>query len=243
MAQLFLSGGEPLRRFEELVGLVAAASPEADVWILTTGHRLTAERAARLRAAGLTGVALSLDDWDAARHDRFRGVRGAFAWVERAAEHARAAGLVVALSLCPTREFISPENLRAYARTAQRLGASFVQILETKAVVHYAGRDVELSEGQRRLLEELFDRMNADPACRDLPAVSYADYSTRRLGCHGAGDRHLYVDTDGALHPCPFCRAPAGHALDGDFDGALARLQSAGCPRRESRDQEAHARG
>jgi MoaA/NifB/PqqE/SkfB family radical SAM enzyme len=233
VGQLFLSGGEPLRRFDDLVAVIEATSPEVDVWILTSGHRLTEDRASRLRAAGLTGVALSLDHWDPERHDRFRGVAGAFTWVERAADHARRAQLVVALSLCPTRDFVSRENLDRYARTARELGASFIQLLEPKAVGHYAGRDVALTVPQQRLLEEFCDRLNTDRALLDLPAVSYADYSRRRIGCLGAGDRYVYIDTDGALHPCPFCRAPVGSALDGDFDASLAALRSAGCPARD----------
>ena len=228
-AQLFLSGGEPLRRFEDLMTVAAAAAAEADVWILTSGHGLTAERAVRLRRAGLTGVALSLDHWDPAAHDRFRGLAGAFEWVERGAAHARAAGLLVALSLCPTREFVSEENLERYAGVAARLGASFIQLLEPKAIGHYAGRDVALTPTQQRTLESFADRLNADPSCRDLPGVSYPDYATRAVGCRGAGDRHLYIDTDGSLHPCPFCRASAGHALDGDFNTSVADLQMAGC--------------
>jgi len=240
VAQLLLSGGEPLRRFQDLLTVIEMASAEADVWILTSGHGLTEERAERLRSAGLTGVALSLDHWDAASHDRFRGFEGAYQWVEHGAEHARRAGLVVTLSLCPTRAFVSRENLERYADAARRLGASFIQILEPKAVGRYTGADVALSAPQQRLLEEFADRLNTDPAYRHFPAVAYADFTKRSIACFGAGDRYIYIDTDGALHPCPFCRAPAGRVLDGDLDVTLARLQAAGCPARE---QEVDARG
>jgi MoaA/NifB/PqqE/SkfB family radical SAM enzyme len=229
-AQLFLSGGEPLRRFPDLIAVVEAASADTDVWILSSGHGLTPERAGRLARAGLTGVALSLDHWDPAQHDRFRGLEGVFGWVERAAASAREAGLLVALSLCPTREFVSVENLDRYAALAASLGASFIQLLEPKAVGHYAGRDVALAPEQQRMLEAFADRLNIDARSRALPAVSYPDYASRNVGCRGAGDRHLYIDTDGAVHPCPFCRTPSpARVLDGDFDSTLATLQSAGC--------------
>ncbi|HEY3055049.1 MAG TPA: radical SAM protein [Thermoanaerobaculia bacterium] len=240
VAQLFLSGGEPLRRFHDLLSVIELASSDADVWILTSGHGLSEDRARRLRSSGLTGVALSLDHWDAESHDRFRGLEGAYASVEHAANSARDAGLVVALSLCPTRAFVSSDNLERYAETARHLGASFIQILEPKAVGRYAGADVALTTPQQRMLEQFADRLNIDPAYRDFPAVAYADFTKRSIGCFGAGDRYIYIDTDGALHPCPFCRVPAGHALEGDFDDALARLQAAGCP---ARAEEVHAHG
>ena len=88
----------------------------------------------RLRRAGLTGVTLSLDRWDRRLHDRFRGYSGAYECVVRAAEEAQRAGLALCLSLCPTREFVSPDNLDRYAQVARRMGAAFIQIVEPKAV-------------------------------------------------------------------------------------------------------------
>lgn len=229
VAQLFFSGGEPLQRFGDLLALTAAVAGETDVWILSSGLGLTADKALRLERAGLTGVALSLDHWDASAHDQFRGVPGSFEAVTRAAANARAAGLLMALSLCPTRGFVSADNLQRYAQTARSLGASFIQIFEPKPVGHYAGRDVALEPAQQRILEQFSERLNRDPAARDLPAVEYMDWSVRTFGCQGAGDRYVYIDTDGALHPCPFCRAPGVQVLDHDIDEAIAMLQVAGC--------------
>lgn len=229
VTHLFLSGGEPLRRFDDVVRIVKGASVDTDVWVLTSGVGLTLERAEGLASAGLTGVALSLDHWDPAEHDRFRGVRGAAEWVERASEHARRSGLLVALSICPTRAFVTPENLVRYVQTARRLGASFVQLLEPKSVGRYGGQDVRLTPAQQRMLEDMCTRLNTSSECLELPSVSYPDYSRRSSRCYGAGDRYLYVDTDGMVHPCPFCRCPSGTALEGDFDQTLARMRQGGC--------------
>ena len=229
VAQLLFSGGEPLQRFEDLLALTAAIAGETDVWILTSGLGLTADRAERLKRAGLTGVAVSLDHWDASAHDRFRGVPRMFAGVESAASHARAAGLLVALSLCPTRAFVSADNLRRYAETARRLGAGFISIFEPKPVGRYSGRDVALGPARLRLLEQFSEWLNLDPGARALPAVEYVDWNARSFGCMGAGDRYLYVDTAGALHPCPFCRISGVNVLDHDIDAAITTLQTVGC--------------
>lgn len=229
-AQFIFSGGEPLRRFDDLLALCRLASVESDVWVQTAGIGLTAEKARRLRDAGATGISLSLDHCDAAEHDRFRGLPGSFTAVERAARHAREAGLLVSLSLCPTRSFTTRENLDRYAGLAQSLGASFIQILEPKAVGRYAGQDVALGAGERQCLEEFCERLNGDPVFRDHPSVEYMDWGARALGCCGAGDRYAYVDTAGGLHACPFCPAPGLHVLEQDIHAAIAVLQNAGCP-------------
>ena len=230
ISQLFLSGGEPLRRFEELLRVIEQAAGTADVWILTSGQGLTCSRAARLRAAGLTGVALSLDHWDADAHDRFRGVPGAFHSVESGAKSAHEAGVLVALSLCPTRQFVSVENLERYALTARRLGAGFIQIFEPRSLGRYAETDAALDPDQQRTLEMFCQRLNTHASCRDMPAAAYPAAFNRQLGCAGAGDRYLYVDTDGALHACPFCRGRAGSMLDEDYAQEISKLRAAGCP-------------
>ena len=226
--QIFFSGGEPLHRFDDLVSLAAAASVESDVWILTSGRGLTANRARRLRSAGVTGVSISLDHWDPAEHDRFRGAPGAFNGVRHAAGQARAAGLLIALSLCPTRSFVTAENLRRYGETARELGASFIQILEPRPVGRYAGRDVALEAGHQRLLEAFCDRLNTDPAATDHPSVRYLARTARTSGC-GGGSRYVYIDSEACVHACPFCRGSGVRLLDRDFEAGLGELQRAGC--------------
>jgi MoaA/NifB/PqqE/SkfB family radical SAM enzyme len=229
-AQFIFSGGEPLRRFDDLLALCRLAADESDVWVQTAGVGLGAEKARRLREAGATGISLSLDHCDAAEHDRFRGLPGSFTTVGRAARHAREAGLLVSLSLCPTRSFTTRQNLDRYAGLAQSLGASFIQILEPKAIGHYAGQDVALGAAQRQCLEEFCERLNGDPAFHDHPSVEYMDWGARTLGCCGAGDRYAYVDTTGSLHACPFCPAPGLNVLEQDIHAAISILQDAGCP-------------
>jgi MoaA/NifB/PqqE/SkfB family radical SAM enzyme len=229
-AQFIFSGGEPLRRFEDLLTLCRLASGESDVWIQTAGIGLTADKARRLRDAGVAGLSLSLDHCDAVEHDRFRGLPGSFTAVGRAAHHAREAGLLVSLSLCPTRSFTTPDNLERYADLARSLGASFIQILEPKAVGHYAGQEVTLDASQRQYLEEFCEQLNTDPAMRDYPSVEYMDWGARELGCRGAGDRYAYIDTAGGLHACPFCQKPGLNILAQDIHEAISVLQGAGCP-------------
>lgn len=228
-AQVLLSGGEPLHRFDDVVHLLETAETTTAFWVVTSGYGFTADRAVRLRRAGLAGVVLSLDHWDRMLHDRFRGYAGAYDGVEQAAGHAHRAGLAVCLSLCPTRDFVSPENLDRYAQTARRLGAAFIQVVEPKAVGHYAWRDVDLGPTQRRDLEAFYWRVNTDPGLCEMPLVAYPDFTRRRVQCFGAGNRLVYMDTDGQLHPCPFCRTSSRSAI-GNLDDALASMCAAGCP-------------
>jgi MoaA/NifB/PqqE/SkfB family radical SAM enzyme len=230
VAQVFLSGGEPLVHFDELLALLGSARAGTDFWLFTSGWGLTTERARLLRRAGVTGVALSLDHWREDAHDAFRGRAGSYHRAREAAAAAREADLALCLSLCATREFISADNLAAYARLARAWGAGFVQLLEPKPVGRWHDQDVRLDEGFRRQLEAFFRAANYDPALEDLPVVAYLDLLQRRVGCLGAGYRYLYVDSSGGVHPCPFCRAAVGRLPDDRLDLLLARLARGGCP-------------
>jgi len=69
---LILSGGEPLLRDDLEVIAERAASSGATVVVGTNGVRLTESRIRSLQAAGVTGVAVSIDSLDPKYHDRFR---------------------------------------------------------------------------------------------------------------------------------------------------------------------------
>ena len=72
-----LAGGEPLLR-PDIVDIAAAISAHHFSFITTNGWFSTPELADDLFTAGLWGVSVSIDYADAARHDRRRGIPGAF---------------------------------------------------------------------------------------------------------------------------------------------------------------------
>jgi len=230
LAQLQFSGGEPLLRMPALLSILQTARPGTDFWVITSGHLLTLENVCALKQAGLTGVTISLDHINPHLHNQFRGFADAYDWVEIATANASQAGLIIGLSLCATKAFVTEENLMQYAQLARRLGAAFIQLLEPKAVGHYAEQVVGLPVAQQKILEEFYQKLNYDPAYQHLPMVVYYDYQRRRAGCAGAADRHVYVDTNGQLHACPFCQKPAGSVLDNDLKHTLHNLRQAGCP-------------
>jgi MoaA/NifB/PqqE/SkfB family radical SAM enzyme len=229
VSQIQFSGGEPLLKIDWLVQVLLNAAKTTDFWVATSGFKLTSDHARALKLAGLTGVIVSLDHHLPEKHNDFRGFKESFYWVERAVQNAKAQDLVVALSLCATREFISRENLMAYMELAKKWGVSFVQVLEPKEVGHYQGKEVALRPVELNLLEEFFLQMNFDDHFVDYPIVTYHGQYQRKLGCFSSGVKGLYIDTDGDINPCPFCATKMGSLLDADFDKNLEVMTTAGC--------------
>lgn len=229
ISQLQLSGGEPLNRFDDILFILDQLPNGIDCWMYTTGYQLSFEKAKILKDHGLCGISISIDDHDAAKHDKFRGKAGSFHRAIKACHYATAAGLVVTFSICATKDFISEDNLMAYALLAKSHGASFIQILEPKAVGHYANMDVTLKSDQHKMLETFYEKMNFDQAYSSFPTIVYHGYYSRRIGCAGSGNDYLYVDTDGDVHNCPFCQRKLFNALEDGLIENIENMRKSGC--------------
>lgn len=231
--QLYFTGGEPMVRMRRLEELIRYASPRSECWVLTSGQNLTRDNAMRLKAAGCTGVSISLDHFDSDAHNFFRGSDDAFEAAIRAIRHANEAKLVTAFSICLTRSFVNEENLNRYMALAKNCGAVYVQMLEPKAVGHYEGKEVFLTKPQTDLLDDFYLRINYDPQYRDYPLIIYHGYHQRQMGCISGGNWSLYIDSAGFINACTFCHSHQYHAKD-ILSGALRvdQLQMGGCPSR-----------
>lgn len=229
VAQIELSGGEPLNRLDDLLAILRQSDRRAtDFWILTSGYGLTRDRAGLLKQAGLTGTSISVDHWDAAGHDAFRGVKGSHERARMAVRHACDAGLVTAMSLVPIRSFCNLDDLLRYADLAKAWGAHFIRLVEPRAVGHFADKEVELDKLDHDVLDEFVRILHRHRKYRDYPVVDhYASYQ-RQVGCSGSGKRFVYVDTDGQIHACPFCQKPCGSVLEQPLEQLYANLEHAG---------------
>jgi len=223
------SGGEPLARFDDLLTLTKEASPDMDCWILTSGFGLSADKAFALKEAGLKGAQISLDHWDAGLHNNFRNNNKSYEMAISAVKNCQDAGIMVSLSLCATREFVSENNLMKYADLAKVLGANFIRILEPRAVGKFSNVKVALSTEQVELLSDFVNRLNAGKRYKNYPIVTFFGYHQRKMRCFGAGERYVYIDPNGDVHACPFCRGGMGNVLDEPFSAIIERVKSIGC--------------
>jgi len=224
-----LSGGEPINRFNDLITIIESEAARIDFWLLTSGFGLTEDRAIGLKNAGLVGVNISLDHWGSNMHNDFRGNAKSFHWAIQAIKNCRSAGLLVSISLCATKEFVTSENLFKYATLARDNGVHLIRILEARSIGRFSGEDVKICDQQIEILERFVTDINNEPAYIDYPIVNFVGFHQRRIGCKGAGDRYLYIDSMGDFHACPFCQESQGNALHISIEEARNRLASRGC--------------
>ena len=236
IAQFHLSGGEPMVRMKDLEETIRAGKKQSEFYVLTSGFNFTSDNAQRLKQAGLTGVVISLDHYDPGLHNAFRGSDSSFNDVINAVRNAHEQKLVVALSICVTRSFITWDNLVQYANLAKKWNVAFIQLLEPKAVGHYEGKNVFLNKDQLDLLNKFYLALNFDPGYSDYPIVIYHGYHQRTVGCFSGGNRMLYIDSEGYVNACPFCHTKNFNIKDViQNDLSIAgKEQVAACPRFEA---------
>lgn len=146
-----------------------------------------------------------------------------------AVKNCRNAGILVSLSVCATREFVTRENLEKYASLAKSVGANFIRILEPRAVGKFSNQKVHLDIEQIDLLGSFMKQMNSAPEYKNFPIVIFFGYHQRSLGCMGAGNRYLYLDSNGEFHACPFCQCSVGNVFSISFNEAISNLRKKGC--------------
>jgi len=204
---MILSGGDPLKRRDlthlvehgSKLGLRMATIPAAT-------PLLTEEVVDRLKRAGLSQMALSLDFPTAEQHDAFRGVPGAFAKTMQAIDWAHARDLP--LQINTTLSGRSLPYLEAMVDLVKRLDVVFWEVFFLVPM----GRGVDLGGLTAEQCESIFEvlyrtQKEVDFLVKITEAPHYRRYAAQQEARHGAAPAHpgrrlpkLLMRTEGPGH-------------------------------------------
>ena len=238
---LILSGGEPLVRHDLETIAAHASAGGATVVVGTNGTGLTDDRIASLKAAGVQGVAISIDSLNPVYHDRFRHGTGALADTLAAVDRLNAAELDFIVQTTVTRG--NRDELPALAAwSAERGAVSFnVYFLvetgrgegmrgmspeENDAVLaelllleaKYRGRMMVRSKCQPQIMRHAWEARGAGGAGSGggeeaSPDSPLLNYETR-CPC---GVHYCRITPEGKVTPCPYMPAVAGDLREASF--------------------------
>jgi MoaA/NifB/PqqE/SkfB family radical SAM enzyme len=210
---LGLTGGEPLLN-PQLPQIVARAAGDCAVKLFTTGCGLTEALAGELAGAGLFSLAVSLDHWDAAVHDRGRGYRGAFQAAMDALEVAkRVPGLHVSVSSVVSRQAIAAGDVSRLVGFLETLGVHEAWLSEAKPSVEALWHEeLVITEDERLALCAYQDDYNRRRTGMTLNYLGHFE-GAEAFGCN-AGCKMLYIDPFGEVSPCVFVPMSFGNVRD-----------------------------
>jgi len=151
---MVLTGGDPAKRGDifDLIrhgselGLRMATIPAAT-------EKLTPELVKKLKSAGLSQIALSLDGQNAEVHDTFRGVQGAFELTMKGAKYIRQEG--IPLQINTTFSEYNFDYFDEIAELVKSLGVVFWEVFFLVPM----GRGKLLKQMSARKFEKLFEKL------------------------------------------------------------------------------------
>ena len=226
LPMIIFTGGEPMFR-ADLEQIVRYATQRGFPAVLAPcGRFASAERLTALKAAGIRAISLSVDGPDAATHDAFRGVSGAFQMALDAMQAAREVGLSFQVNHTLTRAGLG--KLRAMRDFALVQGASrldvffLVPVGRGSAISAQCLTDAETEAALTELLamddEGLLPiHVTCEPR---ILSLAEARETPTRSPCNGcmAGAGFLFLSHIGDLQPCGFFECPLGNIRDFDLD-------------------------
>jgi radical SAM protein with 4Fe4S-binding SPASM domain len=217
--EVTLIGGEAYLRSDvyELVEHLAAAGVR--VTMQTGGRGLTADRARRLRDAGLAAIGVSLDG-TAATHDTLRASPGSHDAALRAIEHGRAAGMLVSGNTQINR--LNMGELPAIANELESAGVSIWRAHLTVPMGRAADRPEWII--QPYMVLDIIDSLAAIQASIDArpEPSSFRVTLGNNLGYYGPHEKHLRArpeQKDRYFSGCQAGRFVMGIESDGVIKG------------------------
>jgi AdoMet-dependent heme synthase len=217
---LILSGGEPLLR-EDLTHIARYASAKgATVVVGTNGTLLSDERIGDLKAAGVRGVAVSVDSLRPAYHDNFRHGRGSLADTQHALARLTRQRLDFIIQTTVTKgnraelgalvEWAAQQgavSFNCYFLVATGRGAALTDL----APADYEAVLADLARWQREYRGRMLVRAKCAPhfmrhVHQSDPESPVLNYETR-CPC---GTQYCRITPDGKVTPCPYMPEVAG---------------------------------
>lgn len=197
-----LTGGEPLMR-EDLEDIIRALKPSRFFISTGTNAKLaTPERLFSLKKAGLDNLCISIDDWDPAEHDRWRGEEGVHAKALAVLDIALEMGFSVMIFTVATHQNVRSEG---FIKLVEYAGKKKVLLLIGWAVPTgnwNANEEVLLTTEDLEYLETIHEK--------HLHTRTDFESNYFHFGC-GAGKEKLYITPYGDVVPCAFVHIRFGN--------------------------------
>jgi len=199
--RLLVAGAEPLLR-PDLPEVLGDAIGTGLLPLMTTKHRVDHRLAARLAAAGLRHLSLSLDTINPEESRQLVGDPNYPEQVRRSIACLKEVGIGFSIQAVITR--LNTEALRQVVRFGVREGARVVQVVPYKPVLHLIGpyTNDELLVPDRGSIETEIERLSEEASSLNLELFEELGSGSRDAYQCDIGMTKLFFLPDGVVHRC-----------------------------------------
>ena len=213
--QWHLQGGEPMV-WEDLDDVLEAINPERfHVFITSNGWLLTKDKAEKLARSGVDKVSVSIDSFNAEKHDAFRHQPGAYDRAVQALFNVKEAGMQANINTCVTHQNVQSQELLNIIEFARDSGFTILFLIATSSGAWAGKTDMLINEADRKYLERL--KKKYPFVHRDIYPLFNHDWGCRTM------NGLVYITPEGDLLSCPFIHIKIGNILDEPLKDILTR--------------------
>jgi len=204
-------GGEPLLR-EGIEKIIASVDKNLSTTTLFTNGWFLAEKACKLKAAGLDSVFVSIDSAEEKKHDAIRGKEGMFKKALEGIEAVKNSGLTVGISCCVGKDDFKNGELDKIIELGKKIGVHEVLVFSAIPTGRLKNCEEMVDDEWGNEIVHAVEKYNQN---QNYPGiVSYSHMTNYQgFGCMG-GTRYFYINPYGDVNPCDFNHAVFGNILE-----------------------------
>jgi radical SAM protein with 4Fe4S-binding SPASM domain len=220
---LILSGGEPLLRSDIYELIRYGSSKGLKMGLGSNGSLIDDEVAARLKAAGIATVSISLDSHIPAQHDEFRGVAGSWEKAVNACKALRKNNVLVQVNTTLTQQ--NYNQIDDIMKLAEEIGVENYHLF----FLVPTGRGAKLADISPQKYEDMITntfakvakhKLNVRPSCAPqfmrIAKGMGLDMRQWVRGCL-AGLHYCRIYPNGDITPCPYLPIKLGNVREKSF--------------------------
>lgn len=233
---IIFTGGDPMMR-EDVYDLIAhAKAKDLPCAFAPNGTLITAEKARRIKASGVDRCSISIDGADAASHDAFRGIAGAFEASMAGIEHLKSAGVPFQINTTVTKDNLG--SFKDIFKLCQKLGAAAWHIFLLVPMGRAANLEAQVISAKEyeETLHWFYDfrkstdmqlkatcaphyyRIMRQKAAKEGLEISPSNFGMDAMsrGCLG-GTGFCFISHTGQVQPCGYLELNCGNVRDTPF--------------------------
>ncbi|MBF0450974.1 MAG: heme b synthase [Candidatus Magnetomorum sp.] len=233
---IILTGGEPLLRNDIFEIAAYGTNKGLRMVMAPNGTLITHENAVKLKEAGIQRISISLDGFDAASHDTFRGVEGAFDGALQGIRHARDVDLPFQINTTVTQQNLAAiPDIQELAVRSGAVAHHIFLLVPTGRGKYIADQSISAEEYEQTLnwfyeqrektTIELkatcaphYYRILRQNAKKEGKTVSFQSHGLDAVtrGCLG-GTHFCFISHRGIVQPCGFLDLNCGDITQQGF--------------------------
>ena len=224
---IIMTGGEPMERDDIYELIRYGRELDSRMVMATCGYLIDDDSIAKLKEAGISALAFSIDGASAETHDAFRQTAGAFDSTLKAAQITKQAGIPFQINTTISK--INADEVLAIGKLAKGLGAycfnPFI-LVPTGRGKDLVDSIIDPIEYERLLNDLLGMKLKSEIRVRVTCGPQFARLCRQRKveqlsgstnGCIG-GRGFAFISCRGDVQTCGFLDISAGNLIENDFD-------------------------